>query len=72
MVYLLKHISLFYYSEISKLDPKVVEALYVVAKELYDKYKLDKRVKLPCSLRQVEKAFDNNDFELWKLASQFS
>lgn len=69
---LLRHISMYYYFGIAKLDPKVVEALYVVAKELYDKYKPNKKVKLPYSLRQVEKAFDNNDFELWKLASNFS
>lgn len=69
---LLKHISAFYYSEISNLEPQVVEALYVLAKELYDKYKPSKGVKLPYSLRQVEKAFDNNDFELWKLASCLS
>lgn len=69
---LLRHISVYYYFGIAKLEPKVVEALYVVAKELYDKYKPNKNVKLPYSLKQVEKAFDNNDFELWKLASNFS
>ncbi len=69
---LLKHTSAFYYLEISKLEPQVVEALFVLAKELYDKYKPNKKVKLPYSLRLTEKAFDNNDFELWKLASRLS
>lgn len=69
---LLRHISVYYYSEISRLQPQVVEALYVLAKELYDKYKPSKKVKLPYFIRQIEKAFDNNDFELWKLSSRFT
>lgn len=66
---LLRHISVFYYSNICGLEPQVVEALYVLAKELYEKYKPSKKVSLPYSLRQVEKAFDTNDIELWKLAN---
>ena len=69
---LLRHISVYYYLNISQLEPQAVEALYVLAKELYDMYKPTEKVKLPYFLRQVEKAFDNDDFELWKLASRLN
>lgn len=65
----LRHISTYYYSSVKNLDGKVVEALFVLAKDLYLEYKPNHKVKLPFMLRQVEKSFDNNDIELWKLAS---
>lgn len=68
----LRHISFHFYSNIEKLQPQVVEALFVLAKELYDKYKPNHKVKLPYALRQVEKAFLTNNIELWKLASKLN
>lgn len=65
----LRHISTYYYGSVKNLNSKVVEALFVLAKELYLEYKPNHKVKLPFMLRQVEKSFDNNDIELWKLAS---
>lgn len=65
----LRHISTYYYGSVKNLDSKVVEALFVLAKGLYSEYKPNHKVKLPFMLRQVEKSFDNNDIELWKLAS---
>lgn len=65
----LRHISTYYYSSVKNLDSKVVEALFVLAKDLYSEYKPNHKVKLPFMLRQVEKSFGNNDIELWKLAS---
>ena len=66
---ILRHISTYYYGSVKNLDSKVVEALFVLAKDLYLEYKPNHKVKLPFMLRQVEKSFDNNDIELWKLAS---
>lgn len=65
----LRHISTYYYGSVKNLDSKVVEVLFVLAKDLYSEYKPNHKVKLPFMLRQVEKSFDNNDIELWKLAS---
>ena len=65
----LRHISAYYYPTIKDLDDNIVKAMFVLAKDLYIKYKPSKKVKLPFILREVEKAFDNNDIELWKLAS---
>jgi len=66
---ILRHISAFYYCSMKELDEKLIEALFVLAKELYTEYKPNGNVKLPYMLKQVEKAFDNDDIELWKLAS---
>lgn len=65
----LRHISTYYFGSINGLSEDIIEALFVLAKELYIEYKPNHKVKLPYMLRQVEKAFDNNDIELWKLAS---
>ena len=65
----LRHISSYYYSSIKGLDESLIEALFVLAGKIYKKNKPQHKVKLPFMLRQVEKAFDNNDIELWKLAS---
>lgn len=65
----LRHISSYFYISIRDLDNDVVTALFVLAKELYNEYKPQHKVRLPYMLRQIEKAFDNNDIELWKLAS---
>lgn len=65
----LRHISTYYYNSIKGLDDSLVEALFVLAGEMYKAYKPQHKVKLPFMLRQVEKAFKNKDIELWKLAS---
>lgn len=65
----LRHLSLYYYCTLKELDNEVIEALFVLAKEIYEEIKPKNKIKLPYMLRQVEKAFDNNDIELWKLAS---
>jgi hypothetical protein len=68
---LFRHLSDFYYSSIKGLDKEIVNSLFVLAKELYKKYKPSHKVKLSYMLKQVEKAFDNDDIELWKLASMY-
>ena len=66
---LLKHYSTYYYRFIEGLDSKVVEALFVLAKEEIDKYKPTKKVKLPYVLKFVDKAFAENDMSLWQISS---
>lgn len=66
----LRHISSYYYPKVNNMDDKVLTALFALAKELYLDYKPKEKVKLPYMLRQIEKAFDRNDIELWKLASK--
>ncbi len=66
---LLRHLSTYYYSLFTNYEKDLVEALFTVAVEMIEKYKPEKKVKLPYILRQVEKSFYNKDIELWKLAS---
>lgn len=66
---LLRHYSSYYYPFIKGLDSKVVEALFVLAKEEIDKYKPKEKVKLPYVLKYVDKAFAENDMTLWQISS---
>ncbi len=66
---LLRHLSAYYYPLMSEFEDELQNAVFVVANNLYKKYKPNHKVKLPYMLKQVEKAFDTNDIELWKLAS---
>lgn len=68
---ILKHVSAYYYKNIKLLDDCLVEALFIAAKELVDEYKPNEKTKLPYVLRQVEKAFEKKDINMWKLASVF-
>jgi len=65
----LRHLSS-YFQDIQRC-PEAVESLFVLAEELYREWKPQHKVKLPFMLRQVEKAFDKKDFNLWRLASKY-
>lgn len=66
---IIKHVSAYFYKNICLLDDNVIEALFVLVKQIIDEYKPDKKVKLPYMLRQVEKAFEKKDMALWALSS---
>lgn len=68
---LLKHLSAYYYSKISGLEKDVVDALFVLACELYDKYGVKKECKLPYMLRVTKKALEQRDINLWMLATKY-
>ncbi|MBR1731950.1 MAG: glycosyltransferase [Ruminococcus sp.] len=66
---LIRHLSAYYYPFIKDLDDKVVEALYVAAREMLSKYQNGKTNRLPYVLKKAEYALENDDIELWKLSS---
>ena len=66
---LLKHLSAYYYPSIAGLEERVVEATFILARELVVNYKPQKQCKLPYMLRVTEKAILTKDINLWKLAS---
>lgn len=68
---ILRHISVYYYPMFVNFDEEHKSALFIVAKELLEKYKPNHKVKLPYMLRQVEKAFENDDVGLWEIASLY-
>ena len=66
---LVKHLSSYYYSNINNLDEPLVEALFSLACDMFDRYN-GMSCKLPYMLRVTEKALRCRDIELWKLASK--
>ena len=67
---LLRHMSAYLYTSVKGLESNVIEALFVLSKDLLDKYDKE-QIKLPFMLRQTRKAFKMNDIELWKLSSLY-
>lgn len=70
-IMLLKHLSLYYYSKIAGLDESVVDALFVLACDLYCRYGVKEPCKLPYMLRVTKKALQQGDINLWKLATKY-
>ena len=68
---LLKHLSSHYYPSISGLKDETVDALFVLACSLYEKYKSPNQYKLNFMLRTTKKALEQKDINLWKLASRY-
>lgn len=68
---ILRHLSSFYYNDIRRC-PEAEEALFVLAHEIYFQFKPNESVKLPYILRQVEKAFEQKNIALWRLASSYN
>lgn len=68
---ILRHLSQYFYRDIKRC-PEAEEALFILAAQLYKEWKPDYKVKLPFMLRQVEKAFEKKDINLWRLASVYN
>ena len=68
---LLKHLSAYYYNKIHGLEDEVVEALFVLACDLYKKYGIQRDCKLPYMLRVTKKALEQGDMNLWILATKY-
>lgn len=66
----LRHLSAYLYTSVKGLDSDVIEALFVLSKDLLDKY-YKEQIRLPYILCQNRKAFKTNDIELWKLSSLY-
>lgn len=68
---LLKHLSAYYYSKICNLDEEIVDALFVLACDLYQQYGVKEECKLPYMLRVTKRALQQRDINLWKLATKY-
>ena len=68
---LLRHVSLYYYTNIKQLPEELVEALFVLAREQVVKYKPERKCRLPLMLKVTERAILNKKIEVWKLASKY-
>lgn len=71
-ILLLRHVSVFYYPTFAGLKDDLVDALFVLARELVLQYLPEEPAeKLPYMLRETEKALRTGDIERWKLASRY-
>ena len=68
---ILKHLSAHYYPTVTGLDDNVVDALFILACDLYEKHKSDGNYKLNYMLRTVKKSLEQKDINLWKVASKY-
>lgn len=68
---LLKHLSSYYYSTISGLQKDIVDALFVLACELYEQHGAKREYKLPYMLQITKKALEQRDINLWMLATKY-
>jgi len=68
---LLTHLSKYYYPTIEEMSKPAVDALFVMACDLFRRYGVKRRVKLPYVLRAVEKSLATGDMALWKLATKY-
>ena len=66
---LVNHLCSNYYNSIAQLPDHVLDAMFVLAREVLLSYQPKQKVKLPYALRVGEKALLDNNIELWKLAS---
>ena len=66
---LVRHLSAYYYPFVKDLDDNVVEALFVLAKEMLAKYKSGDVNNLPYVMSKAKMALEKNDIELWKQSS---
>ena len=69
-IVLLKHLSAYYYPKISGMDSEVIDALFVLACDLYQQYG-SPEIKVPYMLRVTRKALMENDINLWKLSLKY-
>lgn len=68
---LLNHLCTYYYSKIQGLNQDIVNALFILACDLFEKYRPERKVRLPYMLRITEKALEEGDINLWKLAAKY-
>jgi len=68
---LLNHLCGCYYNTIHGLGEDVIEALFILACDLFQKYRPSQKVKLPYILRMAERALDEGDINLWKLVAKY-
>ena len=66
---LVRHLSAYYYPFIKDLADNVIEALYVLAREMLAEYKDGNLNNLPYVMDNAKKSLEMNDIELWKLSS---
>lgn len=68
---LLRHVSAYYYKTIKDLEPQLVDALFILACGLAERYRPKDKCRLPFVLNKTERALRTRDIELWKLTCRY-
>ena len=68
---LLNHLSAYFYKKVQGMNEDILQAVFVVCREILKNYRPDHKVKLPYVLRMAEKALLEGDINLWILASNY-
>ena len=68
---LLNHLCTYFYKKVQGMDEEVLEALFVICRDIFYRYRPDTKVKLPYMLRIAEKALIKGDINLWILVSKY-
>ncbi|MBR2674007.1 MAG: glycosyltransferase [Mogibacterium sp.] len=66
---LLKHLSMYYYATVKGFPKPVIQAMFVLGRELLLKFKPQEEVSMSYMLELTEKAILSRDIALWKLCS---
>lgn len=69
-IVLLKHLSAYYYPKIAGLNNDAINALFILACQLYEEYG-NQRIKVPYMLKETRRALLEKDIELWKLTLKY-
>lgn len=68
---LLNHLCPYFYKKVQGMEDEVLQAIFVICRDILVKYHPDHKVKLPYVLRTAEKALLEGDMNLWMLASNY-
>ena len=68
---LLKHLCDYFYKKVQGMDDEVLQELFIMCRDILNRYRPDHKVKLPYVLRAAEKALIVGDINLWMLASNY-
>ena len=68
---LLSHLCPYYYNTVKEMDGEMIEALFVLACDIWQRYRPGRSVKLPYMRRMAEHALQTGDMALWALAAKY-
>lgn len=63
----LRHLGSYLYHPIKKLDEEIINALFIMSKNLLEEVYPKEKYHLNFQMHELEKAFRENDIDLWKL-----
>lgn len=69
---LLNHVCAYFYKKVQGMNEDILQAAFIVCRDIVNKYRPSNKVKLPYVLRTAERALIKGDINLWILASNYN